>query len=172
MARLVPMSPQEFERFREWTTQDYAESNVRIGAWESEGAQDRAREEVARLLPDGQQTEGHSFWTIRRETDGLRVGELWQALRPCPGGRELFIYWIGIDAAHRRHGYASAALAWVERAARSAGARRLSLHVFGDNPAAIATYRRFGFTERNLLMSKPIGTETAETPTSSRSPRA
>lgn len=156
MVRLAEMTPSEFDAFRESTARLYADENVRTGGWEAEGALEKARAEVQRLLPEGQSTTGHRFQTIRRGPDDLRVGETWYAYQPCPGGQELFIYWIGVDEAHRRKGYSTAALGFLEAEARHAGAVQMGLHVFGDNLGAQAAYRQFGFEPKNIRMVKPL----------------
>lgn len=45
----------------------------------------------------------------------------------------------------------------VERVAREKGASRISLLVFGHNPAARRLYAKLGNSETNVVMSKPLG---------------
>ena len=53
---------------------------------------------------------------------------------------------IGVDRSHRRRGIASALLRHLIDEAQRQGARRMLLEVRVDNEAALAVYRRFGFT--------------------------
>jgi ribosomal-protein-alanine N-acetyltransferase len=59
---------------------------------------------------------------------------------------------LGVDAAHRRQGVASALLDWLEVTARTAGLARIRVEARSDNVAARALYRKGGFREvRELL---------------------
>lgn len=50
--------------------------------------------------------------------------------------------------AFRRHGIAYALMAKVERAAKEMNAVGLRLYVDGDNPGALALYKKFGYKDR------------------------
>jgi ribosomal protein S18 acetylase RimI-like enzyme len=156
MVRLRPMTVPEFETLRDWLLPDYAAQHVRAGDWTSEEALERARGEFRELLPAGVATAEHFFWTIRADPGDERVGDLWCALRPSGAGRMLWIYWIGIDPAHRRHGYADEVLRTLETEARRLGASELGLHVFGSNAPARALYEKHGFAATDLVMRRPL----------------
>lgn len=74
------------------------------------------------------------FAAIHRIPASLRLGRFWQL-------RDLFV-----DRAMRRQGIARRLVETVRRAAADAGALRLSLQTEPDNAAALALYRRCGFT--------------------------
>ncbi|HUJ78101.1 MAG TPA: GNAT family N-acetyltransferase [Thermoplasmata archaeon] len=153
--RLDAMSDAEYDRFLAESIPAYAESNVAAGRWSAEGAEAQARAEFARLLPEGRATSGHALLTIRALPDGEAVGRIWLWLVPGspPGG---FVYDLAIDPAHRRRGYAEAALRLAEERLRSDGANRIGLHVFANNPGAIRLYEKIGYAVVSQLMSKPI----------------
>jgi RimJ/RimL family protein N-acetyltransferase len=52
-----------------------------------------------------------------------------------------------VAASHRRRGIGTALLEQAVEWARGAGVRKLELHVFPHNEAAIALYERFGFRQ-------------------------
>ncbi len=157
MVELVPMSAEELRQFLAWSIPNYAEGHVRSGRWKEAEALERSRAEHAQLLPRGVETPDHYLRTVRDERRGERVGEVWYALQRSEGAPLLFIYWIGIDPAHRRKGYATEVFASVEKEARRLGAARVALHVFGDNDGARAFYAKLGYVETNVVMAKDLG---------------
>ncbi|HEU5369826.1 MAG TPA: GNAT family N-acetyltransferase, partial [Ktedonobacterales bacterium] len=68
-------------------------------------------------------------------------------------------YDVRIDEAFRRRGYASQAFLELEHKARNLGAARISLHVFGNNHAAIDMYTKLGYEPTNVLMAKTLAEE-------------
>lgn len=154
---LRPMTAEEFAEFRETEPEGYGAEMVRAGTWSAAEAPAKAREEFARLLPQGLETPQHFLRTIRRAPDGVRVGLLWWGFQPTGRGTECFIWDIAILPAFRRQGFAEAAIRALEGEARRAGAREVALHVFGTNRAAIALYEKLGFGATNVRMSKDLG---------------
>lgn len=70
-------------------------------------------------------------------------------------GRDAFIDEFFIAASHRSRGWGSAAIAFLEDAARSLGVRALHLEVSHSNPRAYDFYRRAGFADyRRFLLNK------------------
>jgi RimJ/RimL family protein N-acetyltransferase len=159
MVRLDPMSAQEYDAFLAWSIPEYAAEHVRAGNWDPAKAIELAQAEHAQLLPKGPETPDHYLRTIVKEPDGKRVGEVWYAVRKQGPVTELFLYWIGIDEAHRRHGYAAEALGQIEREALRLGATRMALHVFGGNTAAQTLYAKLGYSTTNVLMAKELGSQ-------------
>ena len=157
MVDLVPMTEEEFHRFRERSVRDYAREGVRTGRWSETEAERQSRAEFAALVPQGRATPDHFFGRLRDPASGEFVGTVWYALRPAPGGRELFLFWLGIDPGYRRRGFARATLEQLAGEAGRIGAVRLALHVFGDNLPAIALYEQAGFRPASVLMTRPIG---------------
>jgi ribosomal protein S18 acetylase RimI-like enzyme len=156
MIRLSPMTSDEYRAFVETLIPDYAEGHVRAGRWKAADAVEKSRAEVEQLLPHRAETPDQYLRIVRDAASGERVGEVWYALQRQEGWPQLFVYWIGIDPAARRKGYATAVFAELEAEARRLGASRTALHVFGDNRGAIALYERLGFQTTNLLMAKSV----------------
>lgn len=149
------MSPDAWEDWRILSIRGYAEEKVRAGTWPAESSQDRAVEEFATLLPEGQQTPGHEFRSIVTDADEP-VGVIWIAAQREIGSGAAFIYDIVIDPDQRGRGYGRAAMEALEPLARSLGYDRIRLHVFGHNIVARHLYRSLGYAETDVMMEKRI----------------
>jgi ribosomal protein S18 acetylase RimI-like enzyme len=158
MVQLEPMTGEEFRAFIDWLDRDYASAHVRAGTWDASEALARAHAETGKLLPKGLETPDHFLRVIRADPSGDRVGEVWYCYQRGERRPALFVYWIGIDAKHRRRGFAAATLEALEREGRNAGCARIALHVFGDNAAAQSLYAKLGYRPTNVLMAKPLAT--------------
>jgi RimJ/RimL family protein N-acetyltransferase len=77
--------------------------------------------------------------------DGI-VGRLSLGRDPHPASRHVADLGLMVAAAYRRRGIGRALLDQAVDWARAAGVRKLELHVFPHNEAAIALYESFGFT--------------------------
>lgn len=156
MVSVEPMTPEEYAAFVEFSIVDYAESNVKSGQFPTQSeALAAAQHQFAQILPTGQTTPGHEFLTIRRE-DGTRVGTLLLAYPPARGASGAFVYSLAVDEAHRRHGYAEAAMRLAEAHAVAHGQTTLALNVFGFNAGARALYDKLGYQVVATLMRKEL----------------
>lgn len=163
MVRVEPMTPEEYTAFVDYSIIDYADSGFRAGQFPSAAeALDAAKHQFAQILPDGRTTPGHEFLTIRRD-DGTRVGTLWLAYPPARGSSGAFVYSLAVDEAHRRHGYAEAAMRLAEDHARAHGQATLALNVFGFNAGARSLYDKLGYQVVATLMRKEL-TPTSPSP--------
>lgn len=152
MVRLVPMDPADFDPYLEKLVRTYAAEHIRAGRWsESEGLA-KAREETRQLLPAGLATPNHFLFSIRAHPQDEKVGMIWLALEP----RGAFVYDLLIFEPFRRKGYAEEAMRAVEQVAQEHGARKISLHVFGDNVGARKLYSKLGYSETNVVMAKSL----------------
>jgi RimJ/RimL family protein N-acetyltransferase len=79
------------------------------------------------------------------EEDGVIVGRLSIARDQHPASRHVADLGLMVAADRRRRGVGTALLEAAVEWARDAGVRKLELHVFPWNKAAIALYDRFGF---------------------------
>ena len=158
MVTLPPMSTAEWTAWREQSIRDYAADKVRIGAWSADEAVERATNDFARLLPDGQVTPGHEFRSITNET-GAVVGALWFGRSDELAASTAFIWDISVDIASRGRGYGRAALSALEPIARELGYDSIRLHVFGDNEVARNLYRTAGYVETDVSMLRRLGAE-------------
>ena len=152
MVRLTPMEPSDYGPFMDNLLREYAADHVRAGTWSEQEGPTRAREEVGKLLPNGLSSAGHLFFSIRAGAPEEKVGALWLAIEP----RGAFVYDLLVFEPHRRRGYAEAAMKEAEAVAVQKGARKLLLHVFGENTGARRLYAKLGYSETNVLMAKSL----------------
>ena len=156
MIELVPMTEKEFEVFLGHSIEDYAEDNVRAGAWSKTEALARSRREHRTLLRDGLRSKYHHLYTIRESDGGEAVGVLWFRANLDSATPSGFIFDIEIDEPHRRKGYGREAMQQLEEIARKMGLRGLELHVFAFNEGARTLYESLGYTVTGLNMSKRL----------------
>jgi RimJ/RimL family protein N-acetyltransferase len=81
------------------------------------------------------------------DDDGRIVGRLSIARDQHPASRHVADLGLMVAATHRRRGIGTGLLEAAVEWARGAGVRKLELHVFPWNEAAIALYERFGFVK-------------------------
>jgi ribosomal protein S18 acetylase RimI-like enzyme len=153
--KLEPMDEATFEAWMQASIRDYAREKVEAGNWPADGSLERANVEFEALLPAGRATAGHEIRSMIND-DGERVGHAWFVPEDRPFGRVVFIYDIAVEPAHRRKGYAQAALAEIENYAREHACVGVQLHVFGGNLAARRLYARAGYVETNVTMLKSV----------------
>ncbi|MFL5919308.1 MAG: GNAT family N-acetyltransferase [Gaiellaceae bacterium] len=79
------------------------------------------------------------------EDDGHIVGRLSIARDQHPASRHVADLGLMVAMSHRRRGIGTALLDAAVRWGRTSGVRKLELHVFPWNHAAIALYEKFGF---------------------------
>jgi ribosomal protein S18 acetylase RimI-like enzyme len=122
-----------------------------------EAAEEKARQDSARFLPQGLATERHHI-LVAENADGQVVGYAWVGLdepqRKSPD--TAWLYDIRVEEPYRRSGYGRAILAAVEALVREAGAARLQLNVFGHNAAAISLYQTCGYEVVAQQMEKRL----------------
>jgi RimJ/RimL family protein N-acetyltransferase len=81
------------------------------------------------------------------DDEGLVVGRLSVARDQHPASRHVADLGLMVAATHRRRGIGTALLQAAVDWARQAGVRKLELHVFPYNTAAIKLYEQFGFVQ-------------------------
>jgi RimJ/RimL family protein N-acetyltransferase len=79
------------------------------------------------------------------ETDGTIIGRLSIARDSHPASDHVADVGLMVDRDHRRLGVGTALMVEAERWARQVGVRKLELHVFPYNEAAIALYEGLGY---------------------------
>jgi len=155
MITLQPMTPEEYQTYREPAIAEYAQDHVEDGQWSADEALQRAREEFQSLLSDGVNTPNNYLFTLVND-DHQNVGMIWFAMREGAGAPLAWIYDVRVDEAFRRRGYAQEAFAQLEPKVKALGGNKISLHVFGNNHGARDLYAKLGYIETNVLMSKPL----------------
>ena len=152
---LRPLTPEEFDVFRERSHREYAEeiaANFRVS---QEAAEERSRTQLAELLPAGRATADNHFLAIVDGDDQL-LGEIWMALKEQLGGIEAFGFDFWVRPELRDAGIGRRAMQLAAAYAKEHGAVRLALNVFGDNARARHLYESFGFHVTNTNMAMPL----------------
>ena len=114
---------------------------VTDGAWRSAGEERRYLRAIAR--------HPHAAVYVA-EADGVVVGRLSLARDPHPASAHVADLGLMVAAAHRRRGIGRALLEAAVAWARRAGVRKLELHVFPHNEAALTLYEGFGFEREGV----------------------
>jgi RimJ/RimL family protein N-acetyltransferase len=158
--RFAPLPKEEYDKWWDWATRDYAEEHVKSGNWTASEAPQKAVGEFRQLLPQGTETPGHFLFALEEPAGGQHVGLVWFRAdrRPeAPRPPVVFIYDLLVYEPFRGRGYGAQAMGLIESKARELGFDTVSLHVFGHNTVALSLYRKLGYTATNLLMSKKLG---------------
>jgi RimJ/RimL family protein N-acetyltransferase len=106
------------------------------GGWRGVGHERRYLRTVRR---------SHDAAVFVAEDDGEVVGRLSVARDSHPASRHVADLGLMVAATHRRRGVGTALLDAAVAWARQTGVRKLELHVFPHNEAAIALYDKYGF---------------------------
>jgi len=157
MITLLPMRAEAFPSFVEQATLLFAHENVAAGRWSDAGSIERSRAENSKLLPEGIATSGQFLFEITDPELLSPVGYLWLAEMPRNSTKFAFVCQIYVEPAHRRKGYARAALQTAERFAVDHGLSGVGLHVFSHNSGARALYQALGYQVTSMNMFKPFG---------------
>lgn len=111
------------------------------GAWRSPGEERRFLRALRRY--------DDAAVFVAELPEGL-VGRLSLGRDSHPASRHVADLGLMVAAGHRRRGIGTALLAAAVEWARAAEVRKLELHVFPHNDAAIGLYKQFGFRQEGL----------------------
>jgi ribosomal-protein-alanine N-acetyltransferase len=95
---------------------------------------------------------------VAEKIDGELVGFVIVHVERLASGRRGYIVTLDVAEAWRRRGLAAMLMCEAEARAVAVGARRMELHVFTGNDAAIRFYERLGY-ERIAMMRRFYGAE-------------
>jgi ribosomal protein S18 acetylase RimI-like enzyme len=143
------------ERLAAWMEKgflDYVSDRMTTGE-SREVAESNARLSRAASFPDGQVQDSHRVFDVVAGEES--VGYLWIAPRP-EGSDQWWVYDLEIDEAHRRRGYARAALELGQAEAKALGATAIGLNVFAFNEGARALYASLGYEPTSMHMRLPL----------------
>lgn len=150
------MTQTEFDTWQTTLAEDYALEQVAAGNWPREGAVQRARDESARLLPQGLETR-RMLLAQGIDCNGEPIGRAWVGLDHPRGVPDVaFLYDLEVIGARRGRGLGRALLEAVEAETRQAGALALELNVFASNRAATALYSSAGYDVVTQQMRKSL----------------
>jgi RimJ/RimL family protein N-acetyltransferase len=112
------------------------------GIWRTPG-------EERRFLRALRRYDDAAVFVAELPTDGI-VGRLSLGRDPHPASRHVADLGLMVSERHRRRGIGTALLREAEEWARAVGVRKLELHVFPHNDAAIQLYESCGFRREGL----------------------
>jgi putative acetyltransferase len=115
---------------------------ISVGTWRTPG-------EERRFLRALRRYDDAAVFVAEHPTDGI-VGRLSLGRDPHPASRHVADLGLMVSALHRRRGIGTALLREAEEWARAVGVRKLELHVFPHNDAAIQLYESRGFRREGL----------------------
>jgi ribosomal protein S18 acetylase RimI-like enzyme len=150
---LQPMSPEDTGP---WLAQSKADHMAdRMDAGENPETARRSTDATSeRLFPAGAPAAGQFVFVVTE--DAIPVGSVWIGAGP-DGQPDVWWLWsIEIDAAARGHGLGRQAVRLAEDFARSSGATKLELNVFGNNTVARGLYESLGYRISTIQMSKVL----------------
>jgi ribosomal protein S18 acetylase RimI-like enzyme len=156
VVRLLPMTEEDYRNYLEFAIPNYAQEQVKAGAWHPEGARQKAEAAFRVLLPDGLASPGQYLCVVVDETQGERVGCLWYGVRDGDSGKFAAIYDIVIWEPFRRRGHGIQTMEALEEKVKELGLKEIMLHVFGYNIGARALYRKMGYVEANITMARRL----------------
>lgn len=98
------------------------------------------------------------WWVATATSTPQTVGCLWlgNAIDQQQGDRHSYVLALYVAPAHRRQGIATALLQRAQAWAQARGDRQIGLQVFAENEGAIALYRKLGYQNHSLWLTKPL----------------
>jgi ribosomal protein S18 acetylase RimI-like enzyme len=82
---------------------------------------------------------------------GLLDGQIIASVMAGYDGHRGWLYLVGVDPAHRRHGHARQLIVEIERLLRERGCRKINLQVRDTNQQVIDFYKRVGYSVDPVL---------------------
>jgi len=154
MISIRPMRSDEYHTFEESAVAFYADESARAGRINRDDSLKWARVETKKILTKGIETPTHLFYVVE-DGSNQSVGYIW-----CGQDSDLkaraFLFTILIFTEHRDQGYGHQALKLLEQDLKGKGYRSIGLHVYTFNERAVHLYRKQGYRETDLVMSKEI----------------
>jgi len=149
-----PMKRAEFTYVMSQPHTHYAEGMARAEALSAEEAQRIADAQIAAILTDGFDTEGHHFYSV--DADGDFAGFAWFQIKEEKGAKMALGYNIHIRPEFRRRGLAKCIFEYLTPRLKEMGVKYIAFHVYADNHHAIALYEQFDFRMTNVIMRREL----------------
>jgi RimJ/RimL family protein N-acetyltransferase len=153
---LEPMTKDDHSEYMIDNIKRYARDGVKSGRWEMEESLEESEKSIKEILPNGMKTKNNFFFNIVDKSSNKKVGVLWLTVQDKTKSKSVFIYDILIFEGHRDEGLGTETLNEIESWGKGIEAGSIWLHAFCHNQKAIALYRRLGYTESDVTMSKKI----------------
>jgi ribosomal protein S18 acetylase RimI-like enzyme len=155
--RLRPLRDDEVPGFIGELRDEYVRGLIADASMSREDAEEKACSDHAALFPGGGPQADHHMYVVEDES-GSPVGHLfWAKRHPSASAPRAFLYQVYIDEPFRGQGHGRQAMELLEAEVRAEGLPGIDLNVWGDNDLARSLYRKLGFEERAVFMSKELG---------------
>ena len=156
MVTFKPLTKKEFKNYYNESITSYSEDIIITLGVENKLAFETAQEQFEKLLPDGKDTINNHISSIIDKKSSNRVGILWYTIREEFNQKCVFISDIIIFSEYRGKGYGTRTFNELEKITTKKGIYSIKLHVFGHNTKARALYKRLGFLDDSIYMSKKL----------------
>ncbi|CAM3140823.1 GNAT family N-acetyltransferase [Leuconostoc gasicomitatum] len=153
MLKIMPMSPNHFQKYMDFAVNEYATEKIAAGTWTAETAQKNSQLTYDRLLPNGLATPDNFFYSIFKNSE--IIGYIWFGT-DNENASTAFIFDFEIYKTYQNSGFGSKTLELVSNEAKNMGFTSLGLHVFGSNSRAIHVYQKSGFNITDIKMQKQL----------------
>lgn len=156
MIKLEKMSKEDFNSYIKNAIVEYANEKVKAGTWAEKEAHKLSEETFSKLLPKGVDSERQYLFSIIDIDEQIKVGYMWFQYSESLIRKEAFIYDFYIFEQFRGKGYGTQAMNAIEDEAKKLDIDKISLHVFSHNKRAISLYKKVGYLDTDIMMSKYI----------------
>ncbi len=150
-----PLREDEFAAWYDGARAGYARDIEESGGVPHDAARQKAVDDMRSLWPDGWGSPEQDVYALD-DDDGEAVGYLWLCDREGMSGRQLFVYELRVEEAHRGKGHGRTLMKFAEEEARRRELPRIALNVFGGNEVARGLYRSLGYYESAVFMVKEL----------------
>ncbi|ODG94090.1 hypothetical protein BED47_02380 [Gottfriedia luciferensis] len=147
------MNHQDFQRFLEIATVNFANDKVKNGSWKEETALEQSKAAFQSLLPEGENTENNYLKNIVLNEE--KIGYIWYSINIKQVPNYAYLYEILIYPEYRGQGFGKESMRMCIKEINELGVDEVCLHVFGHNQSALNLYQQLGFeiTDYNLKVS-------------------
>ncbi|MGZ3771140.1 MAG: GNAT family N-acetyltransferase [Bdellovibrio sp.] len=149
------MSETEYNIWLHRSRASYAADKMKANGFTQEEAEQIARDDFNRLLPDGYNSKDNFLYSAKDEKENI-LGFIWFCIRGAEGNKRAFICDVVIEEQYRGKGYGKQMMLLMEQEAKKKGSNRIGLHVFGFNETAIRLYQSLGYATTDLVMEKNL----------------
>ena len=112
-------------------------------------AKELANQEIQALLTNNNKDR---FWT-KKESD-KKIGSLWIQERD----NDIMLVYIYVEEAFRGQGHGKELMEYLDCHFAKSAKVKIILHVFFENRSAVKLYKKCGFSEQSIIMSKQKST--------------
>lgn len=152
MIQFKKMTVYEFNKFKSFSTENYAKALKRNLKITYRLALEMAVKESEESMPKGFYSEGHHFQNIIEKESGEKIGFLWYYKNAKRSSA--FVYDIWLEENMRSRGLSVEIFKKLEKDLSRDKITYLRLNVFADNNQAIKSYLNNGFEVCNSIMQK------------------